>query len=244
MFQFKRFTVLLAAALLVVNSNSVSADEESDTVKLNDQTKRISYSLGYQIGGDFKRQGVEIDEEAVIKGIEDALSDTKPLLPRKAMLEILVELKRNIVIAQREQTHTAPRKNRREAELEYVAEGREFMNANESKPGVIKTKSGLQYKVIEPGTGKTPGPEDSVTVRYRGTLINGNVFDTSGDDGETATFKLGDVIPGWTEGLQLMKEGGKIQLFVPHALAYRDRGPLGHRTLIFDVELVSVDDKG
>jgi FKBP-type peptidyl-prolyl cis-trans isomerase len=105
---------------------------------------------------------------------------------------------------------------------------------------VKTTASGLQYKVIEAGAGKTPTATDQVTVNYRGTLTNGNEFDSSYQRGEPASFRLDNVIKGWTEGLQLVKEGGKIQLVIPPELAYGDRGPLAHRTLVFDVELISV----
>ena len=124
-----------------------------------------------------------------------------------------------------------------------MAEGKKFMEENANKEGVVTTESGLQYKVIEEGSGKSPGPEDQVTVHYRGTLIDGKEFDSSHKRGKPATFKLNGVIKGWSEGLQLMKEGGKAELFIPPNLAYNDRGPLGHHTLIFDVELVSVDDE-
>jgi FKBP-type peptidyl-prolyl cis-trans isomerase len=114
------------------------------------------------------------------------------------------------------------------------------MQENAEKPGVKTSASGLQYKIIESGTGKAPKPTDKVTVNYRGTLTNGNEFDSSYKRGEPSTFQLDGVIKGWTEGLQLIREGGKIQLVIPPELAYGDRGPLGHRTLVFDVELISV----
>jgi FKBP-type peptidyl-prolyl cis-trans isomerase FklB len=224
---------LMSVALLAIQSAGVCAAEP---VKLDDRTARINYSLGYQIGGDFKRQGIEMDADAVVKGIEDALSGTEPLMPQKAMNGILMELKRKVVDDERKNLS----KNRREMELQYLAEGKKFMQENAAKPDVKTTASGLQYKIIEAGKGKAPGPSDQVTVNYRGTLINGNEFDSSYKRGEPATFTLNGVIKGWTEGLQLIKEGGKIQLFIPPELAYGGRGPMAHRTLIFDVELITV----
>ena len=109
-----------------------------------------------------------------------------------------------------------------------------------NKKGVVTLPSGLQYKVIREGTGKSPGPHDSVKVNYRGTLINGQEFDSSYRENKPATFRVDGVIKGWTEALQLMKEGAKWQLFIPADLAYGERGALADRTLIFDVELVSV----
>ncbi|MCP4074923.1 MAG: FKBP-type peptidyl-prolyl cis-trans isomerase [Gammaproteobacteria bacterium] len=232
-------TAFLTIFLSATGVNPVSAEE----VKLNDNTKRISYSLGYQIGGDFKRQEVEMDAEAMIKGIEDALNGTKPQIPRKAMSEILIELKRKVVRADRKKLQeNNPRQNRRETELKYLAEGKAFFKENVHKPGVKTTSSGLQYKIIKAGTGKAPGPQDKVTVHYSGTLINGNVFDSSYNDNKPATFRLDSVIPGWTEGLQLISEGGRIELYIPYVLAYRNNGPLAHRSLIFDVELIAVEN--
>lgn len=226
MIRMMRIATLMSVTVL---ANSVNA---SEPLKLDDDTARINYSLGYQIGGDFKRQGVEMNADAVIKGIEDALSGAEPLIPPQEMNATLMELKRKVV--------NEHRARQREAELQYVAEGKKYMEQNAAKPGVKTTGTGLQYKVIEAGTGKTPRATDQVTVNYRGTLTNGNEFDSSYQRNEPSKFRLDSVIKGWTEGLQLIKEGGKIQLVIPPALAYGDRGPLAHRTLVFDVELITV----
>jgi len=121
------------------------------------------------------------------------------------------------------------------------AAGASYLAENAKKPGVVTTKSGLQYRVVKPGTGRTPGPADSVTVHYRGTLVDGKQFDSSYDRGEPATFPVNGVIAGWTEALQLMKEGAQYQLAIPAALAYGDRGPLAGQVLLFDVELLKVE---
>jgi FKBP-type peptidyl-prolyl cis-trans isomerase len=128
-----------------------------------------------------------------------------------------------------------------ERELEYIKEGEAFLEQNAGKEGVITTESGLQYKVIKEGSGKSPGPQDQVTVHYKGTMIDGKPFDSSYKKNKPATFRVNGVIKGWSEGLQLMKEGGKSQLFIPQNLAYGKRGPLAHRTLIFEVELLKVE---
>jgi len=222
------FTAILCAA-------PVAFAAASEPVSLDDETARINYSLGYQIGGDFKRQGVEMNADAVVKGIEDALSGAEPLMTPGDMHNTLLDLKRRVVAAQK--------KSAVERELKTVAEGKQFMEENAKKEGVVTTDSGLQYQIIEEGTGKAPSPTDKVTVNYRGTLINGNEFDSSYSRGEPATFQLNGVIKGWTEGLQHVKEGGKIKLFIPPTLAYGDRGPMAHRTLVFDVELLSVGDE-
>jgi FKBP-type peptidyl-prolyl cis-trans isomerase FklB len=231
-----QLAVLMSTALLVLPAATNAADESLD---FDNKITRINYSLGYQIGGDFRRQGVEIDADAVVKGIQDALAGGQPEMSRQDMNATLMELKRKVVADERQHL----RKSRREQELEYLDEGKKFLEENARKPGIKTTASGLQYKIIKPGTGKTPRPEDKVTVNYRGTLINGNEFDSSYEDGEPATFELGGVIQGWTEGLQLVREGGRIQLFVPYELAYGKRGPMAHRTLIFDVELISVGEQ-
>jgi FKBP-type peptidyl-prolyl cis-trans isomerase FklB len=226
-----RFRRTLGALAALTLAGPLSAEEPLD---LGDETARTNYSLGYQVGADLKRQGIALDAPAVVKGIEDALSGAEPALGEPEMDEILLGLKRKIVA--RERT------TRREAELEQVAKGEKFLAENAKQPGVVTTASGLQYRILEPGTGKRPGPTDSVTLNYRGTLVEGNPFDDSTERGGPQTFRLGGVIPAWTEGLQLIREGGRIQLFVPPKLAYRDRGPLAHRTLIYDVELISVGE--
>jgi len=123
-------------------------------------------------------------------------------------------------------------------------QGKAFLAANASKPGITQTASGLQYKILEPGTGKAPKATDTVLVNYRGTLLNGTEFDSSYKRNKPIEFPLNGVIPGWTEGVQLIKEGGKVQLFIPPNLAYGSRGAGGaigpDETLIFEVELLKV----
>lgn len=225
-----RLSIFLPAVVLCMQSASALADE---ALNLEDETVRINYSLGYQIGGDFKRQEVDMDADAVIQGIEDALTGAKPKMSQPEMTSTLMELKRKVVAAQQ--------KRGVENELKYVADGKQFMEENANKDGVVTTGSGLQYKVIKPGTGKSPGPQDTVTVNYRGTFIDGKQFDSSFKRNKPATFAVNRVIKGWSEGLQLMKEGGKSMLYIPQNLAYGSRGPLAHRTLIFEVELLSVE---
>lgn len=226
-----RLSIYLPAVLAWSLSMPVVA---ADALDFEDETIRVNYSLGYQIGGDFKRQGVEMNAEAVVQGIRDALSEAKPQMDPAAMNKTLVELKRKVVAEQQER--------RKKTEYARLAAGKKFLEENAKKDGVMTTDSGLQYKVIKQGTGKSPGPQDQVKVHYKGTLIDGKEFDSSYKKGEPASFRLDGVIKGWSEGLQLMKEGGKSQLFVPADLAYGNRGPLGNYTLIFDVELISVDE--
>ena len=225
-----KFTIYLPALLICSLSMPLSGAEK---LSFEDETVRVNYSLGYQIGGDFKRQGVEMNPEAVVQGIRDALEGNEPQIAPADMRATLVELKRKVVADQR--------KRNVERELEMLKEGKEFLDQNAKKEGVVTTDSGLQYKVIKEGGGKSPGPQDQVTVHYEGAFIDGKTFDSSYKKGKPATFRLNGVIKGWSEGMQLMKEGGKSRLFIPQKLAYGQRGALAHRTLIFDVELISVE---
>lgn len=232
--------ICVLPALTLVSAEAVAGSREAITEKqglnLKDETIRINYSLGYQIGGDFKRQGVRMEPEAILQGIEDALKGKRPQLSQPEMYTVLRDLKSRIVKQQRQLKH--------DILLQKIAEDKKFLEQNKSRPGIKVTASGLQYKIIKPGTGKRPKATDTVTVNYRGTLTNKQEFDSSYNRGSATSFALNGVIKGWTEGLQLIREGGKIQLFVPPALGYGERGPLAHRVLIFDVELISVTSPG
>jgi len=223
-------TMFLSSILM---SNLCLAEEKPD---FKDKKAKVNYSVGYQIGGDFKRQGVEINFEMLLKGIQDALSSEKALMTPQERRATLTNLQRQVA-AQQEQ-------DKPKQAQEYRGEGREFLVENAKKAGVKTTDSGLQYKVIREGTGRSPGTTDTVTVHYRGTLIDGTEFDSSYRKDKPASFRVDRVIPGWTEALQLMREGAKWQLFIPPDLAYGERGTLADKTLIFDVELISVEPSG
>ena len=202
--------------------------------ELQDKEDRINYSIGYQIGEKFKRQDMSPRPEALMKGIEDALSGADPLMTEVAMRAALVDLNRKVV------TNT-DREQEEKRKEQYLSEGRTFLAENAKKAGVVTLPSGLQYKVIREGTGKSPGLNHEMTVNYSRYFIDETEFDSSSRSGPTK-IRLGGIIPGWTEALQLMKEGAKWRLFIPPDLAYGTRGPLAHRTLIFDVELISVNE--
>jgi FKBP-type peptidyl-prolyl cis-trans isomerase FklB len=208
---------------------------------LDNETDRISYSLGYQLGDDFKRQSVGLDAGAMLRGIGDASAGAAPQLSQEEMAGILSDLKGRISAAQREDARARFERKKKEAG-EKRDKGRAFLAENADKPGVKTLPSGLQYKVITAGTGKKPGSQDTVTVNYRGTLINRHEFDSSYRRGQPATFRVDGVIKGWTQALQMMREGARWQLFVPPDLAYGERGPLANETLIFEVELLGVGD--
>ncbi len=223
---------ILAATLTALLLRPTLAAHAGPPPTLASDDDRVSYAIGYQVGGDMKRQGVTLNAEAMVRGVEAAIAGGATEMSAAEMRDTLVALKRRISAAQRD---------KKAKELEQARDqGRAFLAANAKKEGVVTLPSGLQYKVLREGHGKSPGPTDSVTVHYRGTKIDGTEFDSSYRRNRPATFRLDGVIKGWTEGLQLMKEGAKWQLFIPADLAYNERGPLADQTLIFEVELISV----
>src|SRR5881396_1359548 len=199
--------------------------------QLKDQKDKVSYSIGLNIGFNLNRQNVQINADVLSAGIKDAIAG-KPQLTTDQVKEVMTTFEKDMQAKQK----AAGEKN--------AAEGAKFLEENKKKEGVKTTVSGLQYKVIKDGTGAQPKATDTVTVNYRGTLINGTEFDSSYKRGQPATFPLNGVIKGWTEGVQLMKVGSKYQFFVPPNLAYGERavGPdiAPNSMLIFEVELLGV----
>ncbi len=226
-----RLAVVMCAML--VASHAIAAEK----LELKTQKDKASYAIGMSMGGSLKKNGIEVNSDALFAGIKDALSGGKPLMTEEEMRETMMALQKETQAKQQEQMKAAAEKNKKEGEA--------FLAANKKKDGVITLKSGLQYKIIKAGSGKTPKATDSVTVNYKGTLIDGTEFDSSYKRGQPATFPVNGVIPGWTEALQLMKEGAKWQLFIPSDLAYGERGAGGvigpDAVLIFDVELISIN---
>jgi FKBP-type peptidyl-prolyl cis-trans isomerase FklB len=222
----KRFTFIFVTFSLVL---PLFGQEKSPQLK--DQKDKVSYSLGLNIGFNLGKQNISINPDALTAGIKDAIAG-KPQLTTDQVKETMAAFEKDMM----EKQKAAGEKN--------AAEGTNFLEENKKKEGVKTTASGLQYKAIKEGTGAQPKGNDTVTVNYRGTLINGTEFDSSYKRGQPATFPLNGVIKGWTEGLQLMKTGSKYQFFVPPNLAYGDRalGPdiAPNSTLIFDVELLGV----
>jgi FKBP-type peptidyl-prolyl cis-trans isomerase len=224
----------VAIVLCMVFLSGVSAAAEKKESK--EQKDKISYSVGYQVGGDFKRQGVELNPKLFLKGVQDAMSGAKPQMTPQEMNQTLVDLKKKIVADER--------KDRQAKAQKALAEGEAFLAANGKKEGVVTLPTGLQYKVVREGSGASPKATDNVTVNYRGTLVDGTEFDSSYKRNKPAAFRVDRVIPGWTQALTMMKTGAKWQLFIPAKLGYGEHGagtkiPPGS-TLIFDVELVSV----
>ncbi|BEH09357.1 MULTISPECIES: FKBP-type peptidyl-prolyl cis-trans isomerase N-terminal domain-containing protein [Geobacter] len=200
--------------------------------EITSEKSKINYSVGHQIGTDFRNQQVELDIDALVRGIRDAVDGVTPAVSGDEMRSTLLALKRKITADQEAQ--------RRRNTGKYQREGREFLASNAKKPGVHTLASGVQYKVLKEGAGRMPTPGDTVTVHYRGTLVDGNEFDSTYRDDKPRTFPLTNVIPGWKELLPMMKEGARWQMFIPFDLAFGERGPLADRTVIYEVEMISV----
>ena len=203
--------------------------------ELKNQKDKESYSLGYQFGQSVKSQGLDINVELYTSGIRDALSGSKPQLSQEEMRQTVSELQKRFIAARE--------KELKEMSVKNLAAGKVFMEENKKKEGVKTLPSGLQYKVLAEGSGKTPKAADNVTVNYKGTFINGAEFDSSYKRGTPLTFQVDKVVKGWTEALQLMKEGSKWQLFIPPELGYGERGTGNippNSILVFEVELISV----
>jgi len=204
-----------------------------ENLDLTNQKDKINYSVGYQIGGDFKNQGVALNPEALVKGIEDALAGGKPKMNEEEMRQTLIDLKNKIVADQMAQVRMTAAKN--------TEAGNAFLKDNAKKEGVVVLPSGLQYKILQAGTGKQPTINDSVTVNYRGTRINGKEFSNTYRSGKPDTVELAKVIPGWQEALPMMKEGAKWELYIPSNLAFGETGPLEGHAVIYEVELLKVE---
>ncbi len=223
----------LTAIALAVSTTLFAAIDASSLKTTED---KISYIIGTDVGKNFSRQNIQINPMIFEKGLEDGLSGGALLLDEKEMKDILSKFQKDIMEKRAAETNKKASENK-EKGLAFLAE-------NKKKPGVVSLPSGLQYKIITPGTGLKPTKEDFVTVEYTGHLINGDVFDSTEKTGKPATFKLSQVIPGWTEALQLMPAGSTWEVYIPSNLAYGERnvgGAIGpNETLVFNVHLIEV----
>lgn len=223
------------------------ASEQTDFSKIfkNDKEK-LSYSIGMWAGGNLKRQltqdEIGIDPDLMLKAFKDSFSGGATQITEAQMREVLTALTKDLRAKAAEKQKAMAEKNKELGE-KNKKDGEAFLAANKTKPGVKSFDSGLQYQVLTEGTGGIPKPGDTVSVNYRGSLIDGNEFDSS-KPGQPTSFPVTGVIPGWTEALEHMKAGSKWKLFIPSNLAYGERGHgvklPPNSTLIFDVELVSV----
>jgi FKBP-type peptidyl-prolyl cis-trans isomerase FklB len=214
--------------------SSVSVVLADAPAPLANENARVSYAVGMMLGHQWQQQGLGFDPDTVIRGVKDIQSGGATLLTQEQMQEILTNFRKDFSAKQAEKQAEQGVKNK--------ADGEAFLAANKKNPGVTTLPDGLQYLVLTNGHGALPGPNDIVTVHYRGTLTDGTEFDSSYKRGQPAQFQVGGVIRGWTEALQKMSTGAKWKLFIPSDLAY---GEAGHppvippnSTLIFEVELL------
>jgi FKBP-type peptidyl-prolyl cis-trans isomerase FklB len=223
-------------------SPSSVASTSNNLALQTDKAKR-SYALGLSMGKSMQRDGVDIDPNVLLRGLKDALSNAKPLLTDDETQAVMLALQTEVQKTRQDQQKAKEEKMQQAAEKNKT-EGEAFLAANKTKEGVVTLPSGLQYKILKQGTGPKPTAADSVVCNYRGTLIDGTEFDSSYKRGQPATFPVAQVIPAWTEALQLMPVGSKWQLFIPSELGYGARGAgadIGpNATLVFDVELLSI----
>ena len=227
----KRILLLLVVA---ATCNAMAEDASLDS-----PTKRASYAMGTDIAKNLGAQGIEVDLESFTAGFKAQQEGTSALSDEEIRTEIMnlqMRLRENMQKKQEEAAANAPK---------YKEDGMKFLEENKAKDGVIETASGLQYKVITAGEGDKPAATDTVKVHYTGRLLDGTVFDSSVERGEPVEFPLNGVIPGWTEGVQLMGKGAKFQFWIPSDLAYGDGGAPGGTippgsTLEFEVELLEI----
>jgi FKBP-type peptidyl-prolyl cis-trans isomerase len=218
------------------------AKPASDSPFKTDKDK-ASYAIGMNVGNglheNLTRQSVDVDYKVLLQGFQDALSGNKTLMTEDEARTTLTQLQTRLRAQMEEKQKAAADTNKKAGEA--------FLAANKSKEGVVTLPSGLQYKILSPGTGPKPVATDTVSCNYRGTLIDGTEFDSSAKAGKPISFQVGRVIKGWTEALQLMPVGSKWQLWIPADLAYGEQAPspvIGpNSTLIFEVELVSIEPK-
>jgi FKBP-type peptidyl-prolyl cis-trans isomerase FklB len=239
--------VLVFLTVMLVNAAEENAQKDANEPKivaqataekaeiLKTEKEKVSYIIGTQIARQFKAQQVEVDLDKLMMGLKDAIEGDKLVMSQDEMQTVYKawQTKMRAKIAAEKKKEAA----------ENLAAGTAFLEANKAKEGVKTLPSGLQYKIIEEGTGNTPTADDKVKTHYRGTLIDGTEFDNSYKRNRPAEFAVKGVIKGWTEALQLMKEGAKWELYIPANLAYGERGRPNippNSTLIFEIELLEI----
>jgi FKBP-type peptidyl-prolyl cis-trans isomerase FkpA/FKBP-type peptidyl-prolyl cis-trans isomerase FklB len=247
-------TSLLAASLLVVLGACKKIDKDADAAAatagaadaaspaldipgLKTEKQQAGYAIGLQVGASLEEIKDEIDFDSMVKAMRSKVDGGEPLMTEdqaRTVFEAFGQRMQAKMMAEAAEKATA-----------NIAAGEKFLADNAKVAGVQVTASGLQYQVLQAGTGPKPGPEDRVSVHYKGELLDGTSFDSSYDRGEPATFQLSQVVPGWQEGLQLMPVGSKYKLWVPASLGYGEAGTPGgpiapNSTLVFEVELLEI----
>jgi len=238
----KRASILFVVCLLSLPVASMHAQNTlptpGDSKELKTQQDKTSYAIGFDFGLSLLNDEVNANSDIVVKGFLDAVNKRKPLLTDKEIGDALTALQRKIAEQQMARMKALGEKNK--------VEGAAFLKANKTKPGVKTLENGLQYEIIKSGKGKSPTLTDQVRVHYRGTLIDGQEFDSTLARGVPAVFRVSGVIPGWTDALRRMQAGSKWKLYIPPDLAYRDQGapPLigPHAVLVFEIELLAIEE--
>ena len=248
----KKVLILLAVAALFAFScertqpqkPKPAAKKEITKADLKTEDDKVSYSLGFSMGSNFEKNELKMNLEIFQKGIKDGFTGSKQILNEEEIEKTMMAFQQKMRAKKQAEymKKMGERKKQGEANKE---KGGKFLEGNKTKEGIVTLKGGLQYKILKKGTGASPKATDTVKCHYKGTTIDGKEFDSSYKRGEPATFALNRVIKGWTEGLQLMKEGGKWQFFIPSELAYGERGSgpdIGpNEVLIFEVELLGIE---
>ena len=224
---------VMIGGMILVATAAMAADK----LELKTEKDKVSYAIGMDMAGSLKKSDIAVDPDILGKAIKDVMTDQKAVMTDEEVKNTLQALQKSMQDKQQEKMKAQGEKNKKEGEA--------FLTENKKKEGVKTTASGLQYQVVKEGKGKMPKATDTVSVQYKGTLLDGTEFDSSYKRGQAATFPVNGVIKGWTEALQLMKEGDSWKLFIPGDLAYGEAGtpggPIGpNATLIFEVELVSI----
>ncbi len=229
------FCVILSAGVLeAAQTNAPASGAQTNSFKTDKE--KLSYSIGFNIGSSLKRDAVDIDFDLLSKALKDVLTGQPTAMNEQEVRQTLMNYGTQLNARRAQERKLQGEKNKKE--------GEDFLAQNKNKPGVVSLPDGLQYKVLKEGTGAMPHSNDTVTVNYRGMLINGTEFDSSYKRKEPTRFAVNMVIRGWTEALQMMKEGSKWQLWIPANLAYGESGRPPNippaSTLIFEVELISI----
>ena len=226
--------LLLLLILLMVAPFCLFAGENT---ALETQKQKESYSIGYQVGLSIMNDGVEVDLDKLIQGLQDSVAGKDGLLSNEEM--------RDLIVAMKKKARDVQLRKFQEAIVKNAEESAKFLEENGGKEGIKTTESGLQYRILKEGNGISPKEDDFVTVHYRGTFTDGEEFDSSYSKGEPQSFETDGVIKGWTEALKMMKVGSKWMLFVPPDLAYGRSGMLPkippNKVLVFEIELLSVE---
>jgi FKBP-type peptidyl-prolyl cis-trans isomerase FklB len=229
-----RILISSLISVLLILAAGWAESETPPRAKPGSEKGRISYSLGHQIGSDFLQQGRELDQDAFLQGVKDALGGSEPKVSREEMQSTLLEMKKKMAATRQHSEKLEMREQR-------LSEGEKYLAENAGRERVVVLASGLQYEVLREGKGNTPGPTDKVTVHYKGSLIDGRVIGSSIRKGEPETFYINGIMKGLSEALQLMKEGSRWNIYIPPHLALGNRGELANRTLIYDLELIKVE---